>query len=355
MQQGSHVVTLLSPSFRRRSSRIQCPVGSALTFSHHILLVPCSLPPSPRFNRRRPPPSPPTAQHSKMAAFSLALRAAAVVGALLAALLALPFLARLPPRDCALLRSDTAAWAASGAYANRDGLALFFHAEPATSSGCGAGGRALALLHGFPTSSFDFAEAMAELKAAAGDAGATCVVAMDFVGFGLSDKPAPVSFHYSIAAQADALLWLLRQHLRLELAAVVAHDYGSTVAQELLARVTQAPRAAGAPAIPFVLLNAGLLPEAHRPRAVQWLLHRFPLLGSLISRPLFQRSVAGVFGPTTQPSQGGRRGGEEGGVWWVSLWAWLWARPSVLCGERAVCPLTPWFSNRQNGSTQHGP
>jgi pimeloyl-ACP methyl ester carboxylesterase len=234
-----------------------------------------------------------------------------------------------PERDSVLLRSDTSAWAASGAYANFNGVALFYHTWPTRTPGSGAereksnlqNGRgaapgrgceeknapSLVLLHGFPTSSFDFAEAWDDIVDTAAAAGMTCVVAMDFVGFGLSDKPAAHAFNYSVHAQADAVEWLVGRHLGLKTAGVLAHDYGSTVAQELLARITLAS-SDGAAVVPFVLLNAGLLPEAHRPRTVQWLLARFPSLGPLVGRPMYQRAVAGVFGPETQPSQGTSQG-----------------------------------------------
>lgn len=225
-----------------------------------------------------------------------------------------------PERDLVLLRSDTSAWAASGAYANFNGVALFYHAQSTSTHGkgaerersndgrgsaqsCGKGEPTLVLLHGFPTSSFDFVEAWDDIVDTAAAAGISCVVAMDFVGFGLSDKPAAHAFDYSIHAQADAVEWLVGRYLGLKTAGVLAHDYGSTVAQELLARITLASPDEAA-VVPFVLLNAGLLPEAHRPRTVQWLLAHFPSLSYLVGRPMYQRTLAGVFGPETQPSQG---------------------------------------------------
>ena len=62
--------------------------------------------------------------------------------------------------------------------------------------------------------------------------GVSCIAA-DFLGFGFSDKPR--NYPYSILDQADLLEALLREkgitHVH-----IISHDYGDTVAQELLAR-----------------------------------------------------------------------------------------------------------------------
>ncbi len=83
------------------------------------------------------------------------------------------------------------------------------------------------LLHGFPTSSWDFCEvavALAEERP---------VVAFDFLGFGFSDKPA--RFAYSLFEQADVTERVLRE-LGVSRVHVVAHDMGTSVTTELLAR-----------------------------------------------------------------------------------------------------------------------
>ncbi|NXT85074.1 MEST protein, partial [Zapornia atra] len=61
------------------------------------------------------------------------------------------------------------------------------------------------------------------------------VIALDLVGFGFSDKPRP--HHYSIFEQASIVEGLVHHlglhHQRINL---LSHDYGDTVAQELLHR-----------------------------------------------------------------------------------------------------------------------
>jgi pimeloyl-ACP methyl ester carboxylesterase len=88
-------------------------------------------------------------------------------------------------------------------------------------------GPALLLLHGFPTSCYDW-RGVVDLLAPAH----RCV-AFDFIGFGLSDKP--VAFSYSLFQQAD-MVEALSARLGVERAHVVSHDMGTSVHSELLAR-----------------------------------------------------------------------------------------------------------------------
>ncbi|MBL8610314.1 MAG: alpha/beta hydrolase [Myxococcales bacterium] len=86
------------------------------------------------------------------------------------------------------------------------------------------------LLHGFPTSSWDFAKLVPLLS------GRRRVVTFDFMGFGFSEKPA--EFGYTLFEQADVALAVAKA-LGVERAHVVAHDMGTSVATELLARREQ--------------------------------------------------------------------------------------------------------------------
>jgi pimeloyl-ACP methyl ester carboxylesterase len=83
------------------------------------------------------------------------------------------------------------------------------------------------VLHGFPSSAFDFAEAIDCI------ARRRRVVALDFPGFGLSCKP--LDHGYSLFEQTDVLLEVTRT-VGLSRAHVWAHDMGTSVATELLAR-----------------------------------------------------------------------------------------------------------------------
>jgi pimeloyl-ACP methyl ester carboxylesterase len=84
----------------------------------------------------------------------------------------------------------------------------------------------LVLIHGFPTSSFDWRHIIDPL------ARDRRVVTFDFLGFGLSDKP---DIRYSLFDQATLAEKVVRG-LGIESAAVVSHDMGDSVAAELYAR-----------------------------------------------------------------------------------------------------------------------
>ncbi|MEM7570213.1 MAG: alpha/beta hydrolase [Pseudomonadota bacterium] len=152
--------------------------------------------------------------------------------------------------------------------------------------------RPLLLLHGFPTCTWDFYKIWPQL------AEGRTLIAPDFLGFGLSDKPK--GHIYSIAEQADICEAVLAEANAADID-VLAHDYGTTVAQELLAR--QREGTAKLAINRTIFLNGGILPEGHRPRPIQHLLAGplGPLVSKLLSKDRFKRSFSAVFGPNTQP------------------------------------------------------
>ncbi|NXD28517.1 MEST protein, partial [Spelaeornis formosus] len=141
-------------------------------------------------------------------------------------LLAVPLLAvylHIPaPQLSPALRS----WKSSGSFFTYKDLNIFYR----DSSGAVGSSDVVVLLHGFPTSSYDWSKIWEGLTQRFHR-----VIALDFLGFGFSDKPRPHG--YSIFEQATIVEGLLRhlglRHQRINL---VSHDYGDTVAQELLHR-----------------------------------------------------------------------------------------------------------------------
>ncbi len=87
-------------------------------------------------------------------------------------------------------------------------------------------GPTLLLLHGFPSSSYDW-RGLLELRPA------RAALAFDCLGFGLSDKPR--DHVYTLAWQADAAEELVRRAGSPPVF-IVAHDMGTSVATELMAR-----------------------------------------------------------------------------------------------------------------------
>lgn len=145
------------------------------------------------------------------------------------------------------------------------------------------------LLHGFPSSSHDWA-AVAELIAPQ-----RTLLAPDLLGFGASEKPR--GHDYTIVEQADLVLALWERDGVGE-TELVAHDYGVSVAQELLARETEGRLPVRLRRVQ--LLNGGLYPELHRPQPTQVALldpEHGPKIGELIDGEVFAASLAPTFAP----------------------------------------------------------
>jgi pimeloyl-ACP methyl ester carboxylesterase len=146
----------------------------------------------------------------------------------------------------------------------------------------GGKGPRLWLIHGFPTSSHDWLPLWPAL------ADHFRLQAIDMLGFGESAKPR--DFTYSIAASAEQ--WeALAARDGIEEVELLAHDYGNTVAQELLARQREGRLRFRIRRATF--LNGGLFPEATHPLKIQRLLAGplGPLLVRLLSRRSFEASM----------------------------------------------------------------
>jgi len=115
------------------------------------------------------------------------------------------------------------AWRARGRHHRLQGRRIFVIEVPATGP---VAAPPLLVLHGFPTSSFDFHQVV--------DALATDrrVVLFDLLGYGLSEKP---DIPYRLVDQAD-LAQALVTELGIDRLGLLSHDIGDTVAGELLAR-----------------------------------------------------------------------------------------------------------------------
>jgi pimeloyl-ACP methyl ester carboxylesterase len=118
---------------------------------------------------------------------------------------------------------DLAEWEAHGGNYDVGGHRIF-----AVDAGPDAGERfePLMVVHGYPTSSFDFSHLLGHL------AEHRRVVLVDLLGYGLSDKP---DISYTMAGQADVVAGVA-EALGLERVALLTHDMGDTVGGELLAR-----------------------------------------------------------------------------------------------------------------------
>ena len=149
----------------------------------------------------------------------------------------------------------------------------------------------LVLIHGYPTSSWDFSPMWHQLNER------FRLVTADLLGMGFSSKPLP--HQYTIAEQAD-LVEAVMQFANVEKCHILAHDYGDTVTQELLARDLMAPRSRYHS---VTLLNGGLFPETHRATSKQKLMAGpfGPLLARLTTQKKLLDAFSVVFGAQTKP------------------------------------------------------
>lgn len=150
------------------------------------------------------------------------------------------------------------------------------------------------LLHGFPSSSFDYH------KIWEGLGGNFSLLAYDMIGYGFSAKPADLA--YTTFDQAD-LLQALLENSGIGKVHILAHDYGNTITQELLARKEEGRLRFSIGSI--CMLNGALFPETHRPVLAQKILISPAgfLFAKLISDKRFEQSLSAIFGKDTRPAK----------------------------------------------------
>jgi pimeloyl-ACP methyl ester carboxylesterase len=154
------------------------------------------------------------------------------------------------------------------------------------------------LIHGFPSASWDWHQQWSFL------AERYHVLAIDLLGFGISDKP--LAHDYTIAEQAEIVNALLT-HLDISSLHIIAHDYGVSVAQMLMLlfpseiNSTQVNRRQIAS---ICFLNGGLFAESHRPIFTQKLLKSLvgPLVVKFLTKSSLRKGFIKVFAEHTPPS-----------------------------------------------------
>ncbi|MGJ6124133.1 alpha/beta hydrolase [Mycolicibacterium sp. Y3] len=178
-----------------------------------------------------------------------------------------------------MLSADVQDWADGGRLLSTSAGSVFVRSAPGE-------GPTVLLLHGFPSSSFDYREVVGHL-------GGRAWVTLDFLGFGLSDKPHP--HRYSLFEQADLVERVVAATTTGPVV-LIAHDMGTSVATELLARDLEG-------ALPFdlqraVLTNGSVILERASLRPAQKLLRGplGPLVSRLTNRSGFTRGFARLFG-----------------------------------------------------------
>ncbi|WP_394821572.1 alpha/beta fold hydrolase [Pendulispora albinea] len=146
-------------------------------------------------------------------------------------------------------------------------------------------------LHGYPSSSYDWRFVLDRLPGKRS-------VCFDFLGFGLSDKPS--NHVYSLHEQADITEAILRRCQRDgERVILVAHDMGTSVATELLARALEG-RPGRAPRTTFdrvLLFNGSMVVERASLTLSQKMLRSRlgPLFARWSNETLFRAQFARIF------------------------------------------------------------
>jgi pimeloyl-ACP methyl ester carboxylesterase len=171
-------------------------------------------------------------------------------------------------------------WQAGGQRVEIDGRGVFVR----TAAG---GDPPLLLLHGYPSSSYDWRLLLEQLPHQE-------FACFDFLGFGLSDKPR--DHVYSLHGQAN-LAEAIVARLGYDEVVLVAHDMGTSVATELLARDIEGR-------LPFkiasaLLLNGSMVLERASLSLSQKALRSplGPVVAALSNEPSFRRSFARLFSP----------------------------------------------------------
>ena len=147
-------------------------------------------------------------------------------------------------------------------------------------------GPLLLLLHGFPSSSYDWRLLLEHERERS-------VLAYDCLGFGLSEKPA--DHDYTLAEQADIAEELVGRHAPGSPVFLVGHDMGTSVATELMARDID-----GSVEIDVrgaLLFNGSMIQGAASPTLAQRLLRgRFgPMMARLSSERVFRQQFGSIF------------------------------------------------------------
>jgi len=192
-------------------------------------------------------------------------------------------------------------------------------------------GPTVLLLHGYPSSSYDFREVVSHLAGRAW-------VTLDFLGFGLSDKPRP--HRYSLFEQADLVQQVVGECTSGPIV-LVAHDMGTSVTTELLARDLDGR-------LPFdlqraVITNGSVILERASLRPIQKILRGplGPVVARFANRRTFARGFARLFSDNHPLSA------EEAEAQWALM--------SYNDGARIAHLLISYLDERvENASRWHG-
>ena len=150
------------------------------------------------------------------------------------------------------------------------------------------------ILHGYPTSSYDYYKVLPELSKH------YRVIIHDHLGFGFSDKPE--NYSYSLIEQADVALQVWKQ-LNLTDVTLFAHDYGTSVATEIIKRYNTKQINLNIKQI--ILSNGSIHIEYSKLRTIQKLLKNKitgKWIAKLTSFSIFKKNMRNIYHNKTKVS-----------------------------------------------------
>ena len=171
-------------------------------------------------------------------------------------------------------------WKQKGKFINIFGREIFLIDE-------GHNEETLVILHGYPTSSYDYQKVLSELSKQ------YRVIIHDHLGFGFSEKP--LDYSYSLIEQADVALQIWKQ-LNLKKVTLLAHDYGTSIATEILARHNR--QQIDLQIDKLILCNGSAHIELSKLRLIQKLLKSKitgEFVASLTNYSIFKRNMRNVY------------------------------------------------------------
>ena len=186
-------------------------------------------------------------------------------------------------------------WRNKGRFVTVFGRKIFVIDTSANVNSSNSEKEIIVLLHGYPTSTYDYYKVLPQLSEK------YRVILHDHLGFGFSDKP--LDYSYSLIEQADIALQLWKQ-LDLKAVTLLAHDYGTSIGTEILARHNR--QQLDLQINTLLLCNGSIHIELSQLRTIQKLLknkYTGKWVAKLTSYALFSKNLRNVYFDKTKATE----------------------------------------------------
>ena len=180
---------------------------------------------------------------------------------------------------------DALQWFNKGSFINVMNRKLFIYDSDSTNS---KNKPVLLILHGYPTCSYDYFKALPYLETK------FRIILHDHLGFGYSDKP--IDYSYSLLEQAEFALNLWEK-LKIKRGHLLAHDYGTSVATEIIA-LNEEKKISNLDIKSVTLCNGSIHIELAKLRFIQKLLLNKitgPIVARLSNKNILSRNLRNIY------------------------------------------------------------